>query len=71
MTYPKYITKPEQIDELSDEERNKLLKVCEKYAFRTNEYYISLINWDDTDDPIRRIVIPETGELEMWGNLDA
>jgi len=71
MAYPKYITKPEQLDELSDKERNELRKVCEKYAFRANEYYISLINWDDPDDPIRRIVIPETAELEMWGDLDA
>ncbi len=71
MAYPKYITKPEQIEELSDKERNELRKVCEKYAFRANEYYISLINWDDPDDPIRRIVVPETAELEMWGDLDA
>ena len=71
MAYPKYITKPEQIDELSDKERNELRKVCEKYAFRANEYYTSLINWDDPNDSIRRIVIPETVELEMWGDLDA
>jgi len=71
MTYPKYITKLEQIKELDGKERDELQKVCEKYAFRANEYYISLINWDDPDDPIRRIVIPDTRELEMWGNLDA
>ena len=71
MAYPKYITRLEQIKELSDKELNELKKTCEKYAFRTNEYYTSLINWDDPDDPIRRIVIPDTAELEMWGNLDA
>ena len=36
-----------------------------------NEYYQKLINWDDPDDPIRRIIIPDKAELENWGELDA
>jgi len=71
MKYPKYFTKLDQIKELSTKERLNLQEVCEKFAFRTNEYYTSLINWDDPDDPIRRIVIPERAELERWGHLDA
>ena len=29
-----------------------------------------LIDWDDPEDPIRRLIIPCASELEMWGDLD-
>ncbi|MFQ5449861.1 MAG: KamA family radical SAM protein [Nitrospinaceae bacterium] len=70
-TKPKYLTKLDQIPELSEEERSQLQKVNEKFIFRSNEYYQSLIDWDDPNDPIRRIVIPEVQELQDWGRLDA
>jgi KamA family protein len=44
--------------------------VTRKFDFRVNDYYLSLINWEDPDDPIRHIVIPNIGELEEWGRLD-
>ena len=66
----KYITKIEQLHHLSEHEQAELKKVTDQFAFRCNEYYLSLINWDDPDDPIRRIVIPHTRELEQWGRLD-
>jgi KamA family protein len=71
MTTTKYLTKIEQIPEFGDEERVALKKVAEKFAFRTNEYYMSLIGWDDPNDPIRRIVIPDVEELDDWGSMDA
>jgi len=55
---------------LSEQERAELKKVTEKFAFRVNDYYLSLINWDDPNDPIRRIVIPDVCELEQWGQRD-
>ncbi len=67
----KYLTKLEQIPELSQGEINRLKDVDEKFVFRTNDYYQSLIDWDDPDDPIRRIVIPDVQELDDWGQLDA
>ena len=67
----KYITKLELLDKLSSKEKEELKEVTDKFAFRTNNYYNSLINWKDPDDPIRRIVIPTTEELEVWGKLDA
>jgi KamA family protein len=39
-------------------------------VFRTNEYYLSLVDWNDPDDPIRRIVVPDETELEDWGRPD-
>ena len=68
---PKYLTKLAQIPQLSEAERSDLEKVNEQFVFRTNDYYQSLIDWNDPDDPIRRIVMPDIQELEDWGQLDA
>ena len=68
---PKYLTKLEQVSELSRDEKLELEPVNDKFIFRTNEYYQSLINWDDPEDPIRRIIIPDVQELDEWGQLDA
>lgn len=67
----KYYTRLEQLPQLSPEERESLSEVEKKFKFRTNEYYLSLINWADPADPIRRIAIPNLDELEEWGKLDA
>lgn len=68
---PKYITKVDKIDGLSSFEKEELKQVTDKYAFRINEYYLSLIDWNDPDDPIRRLIIPSMEELVSWGKLDA
>jgi len=67
----KYITKLESLDRLSEQERNRLGPVAAQYAFRLNDYYLQLINWDDPQDPIRRLVVPHENELLEWGRLDA
>ncbi|MCH8208406.1 MAG: KamA family radical SAM protein [Nitrospinae bacterium] len=67
----KYLNKLDQIPQLSQGEKDSLKKVSDKFVFRTNDYYQSLIDWDDPNDPIRKIVMPETGELVEWGRLDA
>lgn len=36
-----------------------------------NSYYLDLIDWNDPDDPIRQLVIPNPAELGDWGRLDA
>lgn len=71
MTRPKYITRLERVPELTESERRQLGPVSEKFVFRTNEYYQSLIDWDDPGDPIRRIIMPQAAELQDWGRLDA
>jgi KamA family protein len=68
---PKYVTSIDQMTELSDDEKQKLRPVADKFVFRSNDYYQSLIRWDDPDDPIRRIVMPDTGELVEFGEWDA
>ena len=67
----KYLTKLEQIPQLSEKEREEMQKVNDKFVFRTNDYYQSLINWEDPNDPIKRIIMPDVEELNEWGQLDA
>jgi lysine 2,3-aminomutase len=68
---PRYINKLDQVQGLSDQDRQDLQPVAETFAFRTNEYYQSLIDWNDPEDPIRRIVMPDLQELDEFGELDA
>jgi KamA family protein len=65
------ITRLEQASGLDEQELADLKPVENKFVFRSNSYYDSLINWEDPDDPIRRLVIPDKRELEEWGELDA
>jgi len=65
-----YVTKIKQLKQLSKQEQTELNKVTDKFAFRANDYYLSLIDWNDPNDPIRRTVIPNIEELDEWGRLD-
>lgn len=74
MSKTRYLTKLSQVSQLADipaSELRKLQEVEQRYAFRSNDYYHSLIDWSDPKDPIRRIVIPHQDELQHWGQLDA
>ena len=66
-----YLTRVQDIGELSAEERDRLSKVTDTFAFRSNSYYQGLIDWSDPEDPIRRLVVPHEDELLEWGSLDA
>lgn len=66
----RYITHIDQLECLSDAEQDQLRSVTDQYDFRCNDYYLSLIDWDDPDDPIRRIIIPDMRELDEWGRYD-
>ncbi len=59
----RYLTKLEQIEQLSEQERVELKKVTDRFSFRGNDYYLSLIDWNDPNDPIRTIIIPHLQEL--------
>lgn len=66
-----YLTQIEQVKQLMPEEQSNLKKVTSEFAFRSNSYYQNLIDWNDPADPIRRLIIPQEGELVEWGQLDA
>jgi len=67
---PRYLTRLEPIEELTPAEKRELQPVCDEFLFRANDYYLSLIDWDDPEDPIRRIIMPSCDELEDWGAAD-
>lgn len=66
----KHITKIEHLNRLSEQQVADLQKVIDKFSFRCSDYYLSLIDWDDPADPIRRIIVPNMQELDEWGRLD-
>jgi lysine 2,3-aminomutase len=73
MTNPKYLSTVDELDNLvglSPNERKEMEAVCEKFPFRANDYYLSLIDWKDRQDPLRRIVVPDPAELDGGGMLD-
>ncbi len=68
---PRYLIRYEQLAHIPEIDYDEFHYVTDKYAFRTSSYYLSLIQWNDERDPIRRIIIPNQEELDNWGNLDA
>jgi lysine 2,3-aminomutase len=71
MDKTRYINRLASISELSASELSALEGVSEKFVFRSNDYYQSLIDWGGPDDPIKRIIVPNAEELDEWGQLDA
>jgi lysine 2,3-aminomutase len=69
-SHTQYVTDVTHLEQLTDQERTELLQVTRKFPFRCNRYFLSLISWDDANDPIRKIVIPDRRELVEWGRLD-
>ena len=67
----RYRTNIKKLEQLSDEQKRQLIPVAKKYKYRANDYYLGLINWDDPNDPIRKIIIPREEELDDFGRLDA
>ncbi|MFQ5591194.1 MAG: hypothetical protein ACE5HE_08540 [Phycisphaerae bacterium] len=58
------------VAQIAPGERAKLKEVTDRYPFHANKYYLDLVDWDDQTDPIRQLIIPQTGELTDWGDLD-
>jgi len=71
MAQPKYITDIDKLTMIPEDERKKLKRITEKFVFRVNDYYLKLIDWNDPNDPIRKLVIPNEGELAEYGRWDA
>jgi lysine 2,3-aminomutase len=65
-----YVTDVARLPGLPAAERAHLARVAERYVFRVNDYYLSLIDWNDPRDPIRQLVVPREEELRDFGNLD-
>ncbi|MCJ7856890.1 KamA family radical SAM protein [Lachnospiraceae bacterium NSJ-143] len=48
----------------------KIEDVLEKYPISIPRYYLSLINRDDPNDPIRKMCVPSFGEMDIGGSFD-
>lgn len=59
-----------ELPEIASSPSDELETVTGTFPFRTNDYYASLIDWDDPRDPIRRLIVPSTDELLDEGELD-
>lgn len=67
------ITKAEELKSilnLSDEEVTKLDYILERYPMSITPYYLSLINFNDPNDPIRKMCIPSIEETDLSGSFD-
>jgi len=56
--------------ELSSNEKEQLEQVVQIHPMRVSPYYLSLINWNDPHDPIRKIAVPSLEELNLEGFYD-
>jgi lysine 2,3-aminomutase len=67
------IKTPSQLEKvlpLSEKEKEEVAMVCREYRLNITPYYLSLINLNDPDDPIRKQAIPSIEELLDKGYND-
>ena len=65
------IRTPANIPDLPSRTAQELEPVLKVFEFRVSQYYASLIDWRNPDDPLRRIVMPDSGELDSMLDMDA
>lgn len=70
MTENTYLTSIAEVNRHFDAGLSGLDNIENTYPFLANQYYLSLINWDDPEDPIKKIIVPDSAEMVNWGSLD-
>ena len=60
----------QQFLSLSDEDTEQMAKIIERYPVCANPYYLSLIDKNDPQDPIRKMCIPDIHEFSEGGQAD-
>ena len=56
--------------DLAPDEAKMLEKIIKVHPMRISPYYMSLIDWNDPDDPIRKMAVPSVEELSLEGSYD-
>jgi lysine 2,3-aminomutase len=72
-TLKKNIDTIEQLNgyvKISSEARDQIEQIIKIHPMRINPYYLSLINWNDPQDPIRKMAVPCSEELDLEGFYD-
>jgi len=55
---------------IDDEEANLMDEVLKTYPMAITPYYLSLVDFSNPEDPIKRMCIPSVHEMDMSGTLD-
>ncbi len=69
----KNITEIKHLKEYTDltpKEERRLKRVIDRHPMSITRYYMSLIDWNVPDDPLRKMVIPSVEELNISGMFD-
>ncbi len=60
----------EQYISLAPHERREIKKIIGSHPMSVSQYYMDLINWNDPNDPIRKMAIPSIEEKSLEGSFD-
>ena len=69
----KNITRVEDLNlylNLTEDEKVKMNEILEKYPMSITPYYISLVDFNDPNDPIKKMCIPSLEETDLNGSFD-
>lgn len=55
---------------MNEEEQQRMQEILHQFPMAVTPYYLSLINWDDENDPIRKMAIPSIYETDLSGSFD-
>ncbi|MDH4210173.1 MAG: KamA family radical SAM protein [candidate division WOR-3 bacterium] len=55
---------------LSQREKRQISDVIERHPMRITHHYLSLVNRNDPDDPIRKMIVPSAEEFNLLGQYD-
>ncbi|MDO4272561.1 MAG: KamA family radical SAM protein [Eubacteriales bacterium] len=69
----KNITRADELQDilhLNSAQTTQLDHILDKFPMSIPEYYLSLINWEDKDDPVRKMCIPSIEETDLSGDFD-
>jgi KamA family protein len=71
--FKKNITTVEDLAEFVDirrAEKTRLQRIIDRHPMSITRYYASLIDWNDPEDPLKKMTIPSEGELDIAGIYD-
>lgn len=60
----------QQLIKMRPEEVSKMEEILKRYPMSIPQYYLSLIDFQDPEDPIRKMCIPSVQETDIGGTFD-
>lgn len=55
---------------ITEEEKENFRIIAKRYPMKVPRYYYDLIDWEDDQDPIRKLSVPSLEELDTSGDYD-